>query len=202
MDTDTQTIRHLQQENIRLRSENSSLKSYVERLQRALRALVALQHNLERINSDTDVFQLVHQILQNALDAVDSDNGSLMLLDDETGDLVFVEVVGNARDKLLNFRLPKGQGIAHWVVTNRQSRLVEDARREPIFSPQVDKLTSMNTISLICVPLLDGSRTLGTIEVVNTLSGRPFNESDKEIMELVGQLSALAIVTAEKAQNT
>lgn len=201
MDTDTQTFRHLQQENIRLRSENNSLKSYVERLQRAIRALVNLQHKLEKINSTTDVFQLVHEILQNALDAVDSDDGSLMLLDDESGDLVFVEVVGNTRDKLLNFRLPKGQGIAHWVVSKRQSRLVEDTRREPVFSPQVDKISSMNNISLICVPLLDGSRTLGTIEVVNSRSGRPFNEADKEIMELVGQLSALAIVTAEKSQK-
>ena len=199
MSEDTQTIRTLQQENIRLKADNNSLKGYVERLQHALRALVSLQRSLHDIKSDTNVFNLVHKILQSAMDAVESENGSLSLLDDSTGDLVFVEVIGDSRDKLLNYRLPKGQGIAHWTINNKQIRLVEDARREPLFSPQVDKQTGMNTTSLICVPLLDGERPIGAIEVVNTKSGRPFNEGDKEIMAVVGQLATMAIVAAEKA---
>ncbi len=77
MATDIQTIRHLQQENIRLRSENNSLKKYVERLQRALRALSSLQHNIGQIDLNTNAYQLVNQVLQYALDAVDSENGSL-----------------------------------------------------------------------------------------------------------------------------
>lgn len=201
MTPDSQNIRPLQQENIRLRTENNQLRGYVERLQRALSALVNLKQDIERIEANTNVFNLVHKVLQSALDALDSEDGSLSLLDEETGELVFVEVIGAARDSLLNFRLPRSQGVAHWVVGSRQARLVEDARREPLFSPQVDKLTSMNTISLICVPLLDGSRPLGAIEVVNTRSGRPFNEGDKEIMEVVGQLASTAILKAEQAQQ-
>ena len=202
MSTDTQTIRHLQQENIRLRTENNSLRDYVERLQQALSSLVTLQHSLGEIHQDTNVFRLVHKILKYALAAVDSEDGSLSLLDEETGELVFVEVIGSAREQLLNFRLPPNQGIAHWTVKNREGRLVEDARREPLFSPQVDKVTGMSTISLVCVPLLDGNRPLGALEVVNTRSGRPFNEGDKEVMMLVAELAARAIVTAEKAQSS
>ena len=32
--------------------------------------------------------------------------------DEETGELVFVEVIGESRERLLNYRLPKGVGIA------------------------------------------------------------------------------------------
>ena len=75
MATDIQTIRHLQQENIRLRSENNSLKKYVERLQRALRALSSLEHSISKIDHTTNAYKLVNQVLQYALDAVDSENG-------------------------------------------------------------------------------------------------------------------------------
>lgn len=199
--TDTQTIKHLQQEAIRLRSENHALRDYVERLQRAMKALLDLQHSIENITSQTNVFHLIHKILTSALDAVDSENGSLLLLDDESGELVFVEVIGSAREKLLNYRIPAGKGIAGWVVEHRKSKLVEDATFEPQFYADVDKYTGLNTRSLVCVPLTDGQRRLGAIEAVNTRSGRPFATSDEEIMELVGKLASMAIVEAEKAQG-
>jgi len=197
----TQTIRHLQQENHRLRGENHSLRDYVERLQRALKALVGLQRSLDRITPETNVFELIHKILESALDAVDSENGSLLLLDHDSGELVFVEVIGDSREKLLNYRLPKGTGIAAWAVANRQVRVVEDVRREPLFTPQVDQHTGLSTTSLICVPLLENDRPLGAIEAVNTRSGRAFTEADKEIIVLVAKLASEAIVAAEKIQG-
>jgi GAF domain-containing protein len=200
MATDIQTIRHLQQENIRLRSENNSLKKYVERLQRALRALSSLQHSISQIDNTTNAYNLVNQVLQYALDAVDSENGSLSLLDEEKGDLVFVTVIGETREKLLNYRLPKGQGVSHWAIKTQKTILVEDARREPVISPLGNNLADQKALTLICVPLLDGKRPLGAIEVVNTRNGRPFNQGDKEVLILIGQLAALAIVSAERAQ--
>lgn len=201
MTADTNTIRHLQQENIRLRADNNSLKDYVTRLQNAIRALTALQHQLDHIRPDSNVFELIQNILKAALAAVDSEDGSLALVDEESKQLVFVEVIGTSRDKLLNFRMPANQGVAGWCVVNRKPRMVEDSRKEQAFSPQVDKMTGLQTNSLICVPLLDGNRPLGTLEVVNTRSGRPFNQSDLELMMLVSKLASLAILTAEKVQQ-
>ncbi|MGD2026378.1 MAG: GAF domain-containing protein [Anaerolineales bacterium] len=199
--SDTQTIRHLQGENIRLRSENSSLKNYVERLQRALSALVDLQKSIDAITPETNVYLLIHQMLEAALIAVDSKNGSLLLLDEETGELVFVEVIGEAREKLLNYRLAKGQGIAGWSVAKRQPRLVTNTKNEPEFSAMVDRYTGMETKSLICIPLLDGERRLGAVEVVNTRTGRPLAEEDMDVLQLVGKLASLAIIEAERASQ-
>ncbi len=197
--TDIQTIRHLQQENIRLRSENNSLRNYVERLQRGLTALVDLQKSIDKIGPDTNIFILIHQLLEAALQAADSGNGSLLLLDEETSELVFVEVIGDAREKLLNYRLPKGEGIAGWSVAKREPRLVVNAQAEPIFSARVDRYTGMETHSMICVPLLDGKRRLGAIEVVNTRSGGPFVQADFEVLQLVGKLASLAIIAIENS---
>lgn len=197
--TDIQTIRHLQQENIRLRSENNSLRDYVERLQRGLSALVDLQKSIDNINADTNIYVLIHQLLEAALIAANSKNGSLLLLDEDTGELVFVEVIGDARDKLLNFRLPKGQGIAGWSVAKREPRLVVNAQAEPNFSTIVDRYTGMETRSLMCVPLLDGQRRLGAIEVVNTRNGGTFVQADFEVLQLVAKLASIAIIAVENS---
>jgi GAF domain-containing protein len=199
--SDTQTLRHLQQENIRLRNDINSMRDYIERLQRGFTAMVSLQESVKNTTKETNVFHLIREILISALDAVDSENGALLLLDDESGELVFVEVIGPARKKLLNYRLDKDLGVAGWVVKNRQSRLVEDVRRDPYFTLSVDNYTGVDTQSLICIPLLDLHRPLGAIEAVNTRTGRPFNETDKEIMTIVGYLASFAIIAAEKIQS-
>ena len=48
--TNVQTIRRLQSENVRLRSENNAMHNYVGTVQRTLSALVDLQKNLDEIN--------------------------------------------------------------------------------------------------------------------------------------------------------
>ncbi|MBW8010200.1 MAG: GAF domain-containing protein [Chloroflexi bacterium] len=200
MSQDTQTLRHLQSENVRLRSENNSLKDYIGRLQRAIKALTGLQQKLDSIGPETNVYRLINEILAAALDAVDSENGSLLLLDEESGELVFVEVIGEARESLMHYHLPSGVGVAGWVVENRQPKLVEDVRLDPQFSSMVDKLTGLKTASLICVPLLDGKRVIGAIEVINTPTNRPFNTADRDVMLLVARLAAIAIDLAEDSQ--
>ena len=197
--SDTQTIRHLQSENIRLRTENGAMRNYVERLQGTLSALVDLQKSIDMIRPETNIFLLIHNLVEAALVAVDSANGSLMLLDEETGELVFVEVVGDAQERLINRRLPKGAGIAGWVMDNRTARLVSDVGSEPSIRLSVNHYTGLETRTMACVPLLDGDRRLGVIEVINSRSGRLFEPADLDVLQLVARLASLAIVEAEKA---
>ena len=198
MGDDAQTMRFIQKENVRLKADNGSLQEYVARLLQAIKSLIDLQDRLDTIGPDTNVYSLIKQILTITMEAVSSENGTLMLVDEETRELVFVEVIGEARDALLHFRLPEGQGIAGWVVENRKTRLVADVRKDPQFSAKVDGITGFQTQSIICVPLVDGKRSIGAIEVINTTSGRPFAEGDKDVLQLVARLASMAIVMAEK----
>ncbi|MEK6256588.1 MAG: GAF domain-containing protein [Chloroflexota bacterium] len=198
MGEDAQTLRYLQKENVRLRSDNATLQDYVGRLLQAVKALTDLQDRLDSISSETNVYNLIKQVLTLALAAVGSENGTLMLVDEETRELVFVEVIGEARDKLLHFRLAEGEGIASWVVSNRKSRIVADVHNDPQYSAKVDAMTGFNTHSIVCVPLVDGQRSIGAIELVNTSSGRPFTDSDRDILQLVARLASVAIVLAER----
>jgi GAF domain-containing protein len=192
-----EAIRTLQQENIRLKNENQDLHSELTSLRQALRSLTEFQETIPAITPRTDVFAILYRILTSALAAVNSDNASLLLLDEESGELVFVESNSPYRAQLLGVRLPAGEGIAGWVVANRTPKLVEDVRHEPLFFPRIDAQIGFMSRSIICVPLLDGERPLGALEVVNSRSGEPFLEKDLDVMMLVGGLAAQALARAE-----
>ena len=190
-------LRMLRQENSRLKEDNQALGDELLRLRNTIRSLSNLQRSLDLITPQTDPNDLLKSILWAALDAVDSKDGSLMLLDDETGELVFVYVIGASQQRLVGYRLPKDKGIASWVVANHRAQLVPDVSQDPRFNAQVDQHTGFRTTSLICVPLIDSERSLGAIEIVNTSSGKLFVEADLDIMLLVARLAVIAILRAE-----
>ncbi len=190
-------VRFLQLEVARLREENRELKDELAVLRSSVRALNALQDLIEQMNPEMDVLILLDDVLASALAVLDADDGSLLLRDDETGDLVFAVVHGIARDRLTGFRLPKGQGSAGWVAEHRRPQIVQDVMDDPRFFPQVDETIGFRTRSLACVPLIDGQRVLGVIEVINKISDREFTSEDQDLLQVVAQLATMAILRAE-----
>lgn len=183
-----------------LKQEVLALRAELSRLRHSLHALTLLQSELDQITPQSDPFDLIDRILSTALRAVNCQDGSLMLLDEEKGELVFVHVLGEAQERLKGFRLPATQGIAGWVVANRQPRLAPEAHADSLFSPLVDQSVNFHTLSLMCVPLVDGRRALGAIEAINPTGGVPFTQEDLDILQLVARLATMAIVKAEGAQ--
>lgn len=190
-------LRTLRLENSRLKGENQELLDEVLGLRKAIRALNDLQHSLDLITPEANPLALIDRILAAALDAANSDDGSLLLLDEDTGELVFVEVHGSIRETLRGYRLAPGEGIAGWVVQNRKAELVQDVHQDKRFSPSVDRMSGFNTISLMCVPLVNGERVYGAIEIVNTRSGTSFQSADLDMLLLVARLASLALERAE-----
>ena len=193
------TLRALQHENADLSDENRMLREELLRLRNAIRALKDLQDSLGEITPESDPHALVDRILSLGLEAVDSENGSLLLVDEETNELVFVSTQGPLKDALDSFRLAPGEGIAGWVVENERPLLVPDVRHEPRWSPTVDQTTGFRTTSLICVPLTHQDRVRGALEVVNTHSGDFFNQEDLNVMLLFARLAVEALIRAESS---
>ncbi|MBN1535651.1 MAG: GAF domain-containing protein [Anaerolineales bacterium] len=187
----------LRAENSRLKEENQDLRDELLDLRQVIHSLITLLQSLEKTTPETNPQLLLNKILSAALKAVDSRDGSLMLFDEESKELVFVQVIGASKEKLTGYRLPVGEGIAGWVAMNNSPKLVPDVRYEPLFTPQVDQVTGFQTISVISVPLCEKDRVVGVIEVVNTTSGTPFKESDLDILLLVAHLATQAILKAE-----
>ena len=191
-------MRFLQGEVSRLKQENQELKEDLTHLRSSVRGLSAIQDLIQRMGPQTNLVQLLDDLLGSALAALGSGDGSLLLSDEETEELVFVVVHGSARDRLTGYRLPPGRGIAGWVADEKEPAIVQDVQKDPRFFPQVDETFGFRTQTLACAPLLDGERVLGVIEAVNKLDHREFSPEDRLLLNVVAQLAAVAIHRAER----
>jgi sigma-B regulation protein RsbU (phosphoserine phosphatase) len=194
------SAKFLQEQANRLTEENADLRQEVVALRQSVRALSSLFYVSERINPQVDVLQLLSEILDTSLQVLKATDGSLMLVDEESGALVFTVVRGTTADRLVGYRLPQGLGIAGWVAQHHQPQVVRDVRRDPRFYPEVDEVFGFKTRSMVCVPiLLDDGRLLGIIEVLNKVSDGEFNQDDLDLILIVAQLAATAMRRAERA---
>jgi GAF domain-containing protein len=185
-------LRFLQQENARLQEENKTLREDSLAFQRYLEALKDLYWANQRITSEKNLMSLLDQILYNAISVLRAEDGSLLLLDDETDELVFVLVQGNIKSQLPGYRLKSNAGIAGWVATHREPLIVNDPRQDVRFSLEVDEEFSFVTRSILCVPMMARGKLIGVIEVVNKRDDE-FTETDATLLLILAQVAAIAL---------
>jgi GAF domain-containing protein len=190
-------MRSLKEEIDSLKQENENLKDQNSRIWNVIKSLNELEISTEILTSSADLLNMVMSILRIALDAVESANGSILLLDEEADELVFVAVIGDRAKELTEFRIPAGAGIAGWVNKHKRAALVSDVRKDDRWISAVDQSIGFHTQSLMAVPLILEDRVLGVMEVVNSLSEDLFNDQDLELLKLVARLASYVFGTAE-----
>jgi len=195
--TTTQTLRLLQRENIDLKEENECLQEEVLALREYLRGLRALQQDAQAITSARDLELFLSKVLYTALKAMDAADGSLMLVDYETDELVFAVVKGMLQSTLQGYRFPKTVGVAGWVATHAEPLIVGNPRLDDRFYSRIDETFGFRTTSLICVPLLGQDKVIGVIEVLNKFSQQAFNEVDLDLLTILAHIAAEAIEQVE-----
>lgn len=197
-----ETIRFLQQENIRLQKENQDLNQEVMVLRDVIDALRALQEITAGIDVNTNIVHLLDRILQSALASISATDGSLLLVDEDTNELAFVVVFGKVRESLMGHRIPIGTGIAGWVAENAEPVIIQNVRQDARFSAQIDQSFKFQTKSMVCVPIISGEKVLGVIQALNKANGAEFRRTDLALLGVVAQLAATAISKAERAVLT
>jgi GAF domain-containing protein len=173
----------LEAENTRLRQENLSLRQFIDSLQNLVEAA-------ERPLGDIEILALLSEVLDNALRTINAWDGSLLALDEDTGELVFVLARGSvARPELQWRRLPRGEGIAGWVAQRGEPTIVNDAKSDDRFYPAVDEELGFDTRSVLASPIRGGGKLLGVIEVLNKRDGNLFSHHDLRLLSLMCRFS-------------
>jgi putative nucleotidyltransferase with HDIG domain len=186
----------------RLLLENSILSSElrqkreIERLNRDLRrkvkelsALYAISESFQSAPSEAD--DLFQRIVQMAADATEAKRASLMLVDDETEDLVIKAARGMPPEVQRETRLPLGQGIAGRVAVQGRPLFIRDIRE----SGWADcaEFGRYRTTSLISVPVLIRGEVFGVLNVADKAAEGEFLEEDLTLLSALAQKAALAI---------
>lgn len=145
--------------------------------------------------STLDLDKVLRVIMEAAVTILQGEAGSVLLLDEPSGDLVFAAAVGRNSDQLVGLHLPAGAGIAHRVLTEGRSLLIGDAQHDEHFYTGIDQVTGLTTQRLIAAPLRTRGRIIGVMEVINKPHDQ-FSEADLRILDLLAPTAASAIENA------
>ena len=148
------------------------------------------------MNSTLDLAEILSTLMRHVNRVTDSVAGTLMLMDEQTEELVFSLPTGPDSDNLKDLRLPKGQGIAGWVAEAEKFLLIPNVKDDPRYNPEVDKISGLETTSILCVPMKTKSKLMGVLEVVNKVSGAAFTKEDAFLLNIVASNAAMAIENA------
>jgi signal transduction histidine kinase len=165
--------------------------------------LATLNEITRQVTSTLEQEPLLQNILENAVSILNSEAGTLFLMDEQTGDLEFKVTVGPVASNLLGQRLPPGTGIVGRAVQTRAPVIENDAQRSIArFNANTDKQTGFVSRSLLAVPMQIKDRVLGVIEVINRRDGLPFVADDQNILTAFAGQAAVAIENARLLAQT
>lgn len=195
----TNPVAVLQGENVRLKEENDALKEELRDLREFVLIIDELSKKADGIKDDSELLPLLRDILTRVLDLLDAPDGSLALLDEDKNELVFVIVLGTLASDLTGYRIPADEGIAGWVMKNREVALVRDVRRDTRFFADVDTEFKFRTQSIAAAPLIGNDKVYGVVEALNQPGDQPFSDSDVSLLKLLCRFAGEALANIERS---
>jgi len=152
------------------------------------------------LSSTLEQERLLDIIIEAAKTLTHSEASSLLLMDENSQYLHFAHATGQVSEELKNLTVPMGQGIAGWVAKERRPQIVNQADQDSRWYPGIDKKTKFTTRSILCVPLLVGSRTVGVIEAINKIDG-DFDLQDQELLIKIADMAGQVLENAGRYQR-
>jgi GAF domain-containing protein len=126
---------------------------------------------------------------------------SIMLFDEDAGELVFEAVAGEGADQLVGRRFPATVGIAGWVLTSRQPLIIEDVESDPRFSRDVAESTGYVPRGLMSVPLLSEDDALGVLSVLDRPERSKFSLRESDLLMMFANQAAIALELVRGARR-
>ena len=168
----------------------------LEETQQRAHQLSTLNEITRQLTSTLELGPLLQNILENAVGILNCEAGSLFLVDEQTGELVFKVTVGPVAANLIGQRLPPGTGIVGRAVQMRRPMIENEEQRSNSRFGGIDQQTGFISRALMAVPLQVKDRVTGVIEVINRRDGLPFVEDDQTLLTAFAGQAAVAIENA------
>jgi GAF domain-containing protein len=153
------------------------------------------------VGSEDSFRSLLSAIVEVARSIFGARASSILLLDEETNELVFEAVVGEGEDTLLGTRFPAGTGIAGWVLATRTPLVIEDVQNDPRFSRETAEETGYVPKGLMAAPLLHEEGALGVLSVLDRPQQTLFSLEEMELLGLFANQAAIAVDLLAKARR-
>lgn len=181
--------------------KNVELLETKEQLERKVRELDVLFEIAQVSASATELDELLEGVLARAMRAIDAEAASILLADQDTGDLRFRAAVGGEPEAVRRVRIRSGQGICGWVAQHGRPQVVNDVGGDPRHSKEISDEIGYHPRSVLCVPLAldDGA---GALELLNKAQGGgPFTPDDVKLATMIAGHVSTAINLARARER-
>ncbi len=152
------------------------------------------------INSTFDSLYIKEKTIEAASILAGAEAGSLLLIDQKTGELFFEVAIGDKGEEVKPIRLKKGSGIAGWVAEHGEPVIINDTSSDARFFKGVDNQSGFSTRDMICVPVKAKERIIGVLQVINKNKGS-FEFDDMIILHALANQVAVAMENARLHQE-
>jgi PAS domain S-box-containing protein len=148
------------------------------------------------VNSGMNAAEVLELILDVANRLLDCESSTIMLLDQDSGELVFSIPTGPKADMLADIRIPPGKGIAGWVASRNEPVLTADASADERFFGEIDRKSGYHSRTMICVPMVYRGSVVGVVEAINKEREREFDSRDLLILTRLADQAAATVENA------
>ncbi|MDC4205404.1 MAG: sensor domain-containing diguanylate cyclase [Candidatus Manganitrophus sp.] len=162
--------------------------------------MIALSNLTLMIDSPLYLHHLHNNILEQTLQLLQAEQGSLMVLDEFKNELSVKAMKGINRPVYEMFNSKPGEGIAGSVYETGVPLLVQDLNHDP--RVQQGAKPRYRTPSFVSVPLKLRNRTLGVINLADKITGEVFSEEDLQLLQAIGSYISIAIERSELYEKT
>jgi signal transduction histidine kinase len=167
---------------------------------RRSRELEAARRISEALFQHLSVKELVEQALKIALEVVNAQEGSVLMANPETEELIFYHSVGERAPKT-GTSFPWKEGIAGTVFSKGESLVIQDVKQDERHWQKIDEVTGFSTRDMIALPLKRWEGLpIGVLEIMNKRDGR-LDQEDLDILTIIASFTALSIEQAQLFQE-
>ncbi|MBL6966541.1 MAG: GAF domain-containing sensor histidine kinase [Anaerolineales bacterium] len=148
------------------------------------------------LNSSLDVDQILDFILSTGVDLLECEGISIMLYDEEDGQLYFTAATDTNIIKLGNIPIPLEGSIAGTIFRENAPLLINDIENDPRHYRAISERTNYTVRNLLGAPLHIREHTIGVIEATNKKQG-VFDQQDVQLLSYIAAQAAIAIRNAQ-----
>ena len=165
----------------------------LEESERRTAQLASLNEVTRGLTSTLELDMLLNSILSSAVEILNCEAGSLLLLEEETGELIYEVVVSPVAEHFLGKRLEPGVGLAGKAVLEMKPMIVNNVEQSSDWFSKPDEFTGFVTRGMLVIPMVYKENVIGVIEVLNKKDGMPFDLDDQELLTAFASQAAVAV---------
>lgn len=186
----------LSAESVMLRKENHAFRKVMrdtnELLEEKIEEISLIRLVADATNDAIFAQDPLRFILENVIRIIGAENGSILLLERETNQLVLRAASGSRDGRPHDVRFALGEGIAGWVAQCGKAAFINETNKDERFKPRGDRSLG----SLICQPLIVEKEVIGVLNVSHS-DPNAFTNNTARLLYIIAGQAATAIRNAQ-----